>query len=350
MRIFIVINNLGVGGVQKMARFVLHSLEEHHECKLVGLFSRNSIQSTDKCVQLCQSKTPYHKVVYKLRVFLKKEVPDVVLSFGSDAVVLSYLATRGFNISLIGSERNDPGQFSRLWKAATRFVYPRCDGFAFQLQEVMSYYKMKESKRVQVIPNAYFGKHYDSFVAASGRNEDISCASARIDRQKGLDILLKAFSLVHKKHPSHRLAVYGKLTGWEELDTLITELGINGYVDFKGQTDCLSDAIHSSRCFVLSSRYEGIPNALIEAMASGVPTVSCDCPPGGPRMLTEGGKAGLLCQVEDSEGMADCINHLIEDDGLCDVLSSKSQTVQKRFDSSLISKRWVNLCESVLFS
>lgn len=348
MKIYIIINNLGVGGVQKMARFVLQSLEEHHECKLVGLFNRKNIQTTDRCIQLCPTRTPYHKVLLTLRAFLKKESPDVVLSLGSDAVALSYLATRGLNIKLIGSERNDPGQLSRLWKVATRFVYPRCDGFAFQLKEVMKYYGLSENNRVQVIPNAYFGKQYDSYVRAAERNNEISCASARVDRQKGLDILLKAFSLVHQKHPSHRLAIYGKLSRWEELKSLTSELGIDGCIDFKGQTDCLSDAIHSSRCFVLSSRYEGIPNTLIEAMASGVPTVSCDCPPGGPRMLTENGDAGLLCKVEDAEGLADCINRLLEDDGLCDTLSYKAQRVQQRFDASIISKRWVDLCESVL--
>ena len=348
MRIFIVINNLGVGGVQKMARFVSLSLKEHHNCKLVGLFSRKNIQNSDEYFQLCPSKTPYHSVLFKLRVFLKKESPDLILSFGSDAVVLSYLASRGLKIKLIGSERNDPGQLSHLWKAATRFVYPRCDGFAFQLKEVMTYFGLSENNRFQIIPNAYFGKQYNSYVKAAERNDEISCASARVDRQKGLDILLKAFSLVHKKHPSYRLAVYGKLTSWDDLKMLITDLDIDGYVDFKGQTDCLSDAIHSSRCFVLSSRYEGIPNALIEAMASGVPTVSCDCPPGGPRMLTENGESGLLCKVEDSEEMADCINRIIEDDELCDTLSSKAHNVQQRFDASSISKRWVDLCESVL--
>lgn len=349
MNILIVINNLGVGGVQKMARYVCQSLSATHNCEILGLFSRRSIISTDSIFQLCPSKTPYSKILLRLHSFIKNKRPDIVIAFGSSAVVMSYLASRGLKVKIIGSERNDPQHLSWLWRTATRFIYPRCDGFAFQLEEVMSYYGMETNNTVQVIHNAYLGKQYDAYVKASERRKDISCSSARIDTQKGLDILLKAFSIVHEEHPDYHLSIYGKLSNWEDLKILITNLNIGKFINFKGQTDCLADSIHASRCFVLPSRFEGIPNALIEAMASGVPTVSCDCPPGGPRMLTKNGDSGLLCKVEDFVGMADCINRLIEDDTLCDTLSMKGQTVQDRFNAELISKKWESLCESIFF-
>lgn len=347
MKIIFVVNNLGVGGAQKMAKYVCHSLSEFHHCKIVGLFSRQNIESSEDTIQLCPPRSSYFIVLRKLRSLLKVENPDLVVAFGTDSVVLSYIASCGLKIKIVGSERNDPSQLSFPWLMASRFIYPKCDGFSFQLEKVMSFYHMNSSTTVQVIPNAYFGKSYNSFIKAKYRTKEVACVSARVDHQKGLDVLLRAFKIVHNTYPEYKLTIYGRLTNWSELTALISELGIEQFVVFKGQTDCLSDSIHASRCFVLPSRFEGIPNALIEALASGVPTVSCDCPPGGPRMLTENGKCGLLCDVEDVEGMAKRICQLIEDDDLCNSLSGKAQLVQERFEASRITEKWKCLCESV---
>ena len=344
MRILFVINNLGVGGAQKMVRYVYDELCKSSDyCKLAALFSRESINPSDNIIQLCAPRTSYFKALIALRRLLKHECPDIVCAFGSDAISLSYFASLGLSIKLIGSERNDPGNLPLKWRLLTKYVYPRCEGFSFQLEDVMLFYRMHYSEVVRVIPNAYLGKRYKDFVLAKDREKCITCVSARIDRQKGLDILLNAFTIVLERFPDYHLAIFGMIKGWEELTDFIKRKGISSNVVFGGPTDCLSDSIHSSRCFILPSRYEGIPNALIEAMASGVPCVATDCPPGGPRMLTDNGRLGLLCRVEDPKNMAEQICRLIEDDCLCDSLSRNAQTVQERFTAEQIADEWRNL-------
>jgi glycosyltransferase involved in cell wall biosynthesis len=346
--IVFVINNLGIGGAQKMVRYV-NGLAHKNDCsnKLLSLFGRNNLEPNNDEIQLCPSKSSYFTVLAKFRKWLKRERPEMICAFGTDAIIVSYIASRGLGIKVVGSERNDPGHLPQKWLILTKYIYPKCDGFVFQLKSVSEFYKMKESDTVKVIPNAYFGKQYKEFVFAKDRDNSIACASARIDKQKGLDVLLNAFVSVRQKFPKYQLHIYGKVNHWNELNKMINLLGLSSYVVFKGQTDCLSDDIHSSRCFVLPSRFEGIPNVLIEAMASGVPCVATDCPPGGPRMLTEGGQAGLLCKVEDATDLANTICLLIENDVLCDSLSEKAQTVQYRFSSEMISKQWKDLFSKI---
>jgi len=136
-------------------------------------------------------------------------------------------------------------------------------------------------------------------------------AAGRLCRQKGFDLLLEAFGRIAREFPAARLIILGKGEERDPLRTLADSLGISARVDFPGWFPNPHAVISRASAFVLSSRYEGFPNALLEAMACGTPVVSTDCP-SGPREILED-EAGLLVPTEDPEAMAEALRALLSD-------------------------------------
>lgn len=344
MKVFIMVDNFGIGGVQKMAKFIFASLrEKNNECTLVSLYKNINSSCSENITQieLCDKSADKITVLMNLRKVVNLHKPDIVCAFGTGVSVYTFIALLGNKTKIIAAERNAPSMMSNKWKIFARIVFPLCDGAVFQLRDAMEFYGLQESNRVKIIENPYLGNIYLEYTVAANRENVIACASARIDRQKGLDTLIRAFQLIIEKYPEYRLHIYGNVKNDHKLKELIDELGVTDKIDFMGETKNLAEVIHNVRIFALPSRFEGIPNALLEVMGSGVPTVSCDCVPGGPKLLTENGKAGVLSGVDNHIEFAEKICLLLENDDLCNAISQEALMVQTKFSSDQISRKWV---------
>jgi glycosyltransferase involved in cell wall biosynthesis len=126
---------------------------------------------------------------------------------------------------------------------------------------------------------------------------------------------------------------------------LARELGISDSVVFAGWQENPFAWMANADLFVLSSRFEGFGNAVIEAMACGLPVVSTDCP-SGPSEILANGEAGILVPVADVHAMADAICAVLEDDKLREQLADKSQRRAPEFDISLIGRRYLERCRA----
>jgi len=135
---------------------------------------------------------------------------------------------------------------------------------------------------------------------------------SRLESQKNLSLLLRAFKIVHEQHPSTRLIVVGKGSERRPLGELARSLGIEDVVSFPGYVDNPYAYMRQSAVFVLSSRYEGLPTVLIEALACGCSVVSTDCPY-GPREILADGEYGRLTSVDDESALANAIEEMLED-------------------------------------
>lgn len=124
----------------------------------------------------------------------------------------------------------------------------------------------------------------------------------RFSQQKDFGTLLRAFSLVLERLPA-RLLILGEGPERSSLEALVSELGLDGSVDLPGWIRNPYPYMRRADAFVLSSRWEGLPSVLIEALYCGVPIVSTDCP-SGPDEILDGGKHGLLVPVGDTEALA----------------------------------------------
>jgi glycosyltransferase involved in cell wall biosynthesis len=160
---------------------------------------------------------------------------------------------------------------------------------------------------------------------------------------KGFDVLVKAFARATRAHPDWRLVLWGEGPDRAGLLALAERQGVADRVSCPGRSEAPGSWIASTTVFVLSSRHEGLPNALIEAMAAGSPVIATDCPVGGPRSMIAEGLDGLLVPPDDVEAMAAALERVIASRALRDRLGAAAIKSAERFAEPAIMARWTSL-------
>lgn len=115
-----------------------------------------------------------------------------------------------------------------------------------------------------------------------------------------------------------------------------------------GKSNCIEKDIYNAGIFVLSSNYEGMPNALMEAMALGLPCISTDCPVGGPKTLIKNGENGLLVPVGDEEALSIAILKLIEDNELSQKIANNALKISEKFNPNIINQQWEDFINKII--
>ena len=169
----------------------------------------------------------------------------------------------------------------------------------------------------------------------------------RLEPQKNYKLLIDAFEKVYKKYNDYILEIYGKGFLKDTLEEYIKSTGLNNCIILKGQVDNVRDAIYKASVFAMSSDYEGMPNALLEAACIGIPCVSTDCPCGGAKEILENGKNGILVNVNDSQKLADGIIKMIADYDFATKCGENSNNSAKKYTQDKIIEKWINIIASV---
>lgn len=279
-----------------------------------------------------------------LRRALTCAAPDIVISFIVKTNLLTLLATRGLELPVVVSDRLDPRvhPLSLAWRILRRLLYPRATHVVVQTQTALHFYPDRVRRRSRVIPNPIPAP--PSRVPARARETTAPriVALGRLHPQKGFDLLLRAFSQIVPQHPAWSLEIWGEGPERSALEALVVDLSLEGSVRLPGMTKVPYDVLRSGDLFVLSSRREGFPNALCEAMACGLPVVSFDCP-SGPREIIRDGIDGLLVPPEDTEELARAMHRLMADAGERARLASRAPEVIDRFSVGRVMTIWDQL-------
>jgi glycosyltransferase involved in cell wall biosynthesis len=167
-------------------------------------------------------------------------------------------------------------------------------------------------------------------------------AAGRLVRQKGFDLLIKAFAKVGPRHPDWQLRIFGWGAKREKLTALIAELGLTGQVRLEGPTRRLDEELAGSSGYVLSSRFEGLPMVLLEAATAGVPAVAFDCPT-GPGEIIDDGRNGLLVPPQDVDALAEGMLRLIENPAERKAMGAAARAGSSRFSMATVRHAWEQL-------
>lgn len=286
------------------------------------------------------------KRVLSLRKVLKDLRPDILVTFGTSTELIGYLAKYGFSIKLIGAERTNPFlRTSSFWSKNACRIAKRCDGFLFQTQGAASYYSESVRKKALVVQNGIDSAVYERLDQPWPARKNI-CAVGRMDADKGIDDVIRAFAIVHSKIPDVVLDLYGDGEKRNELEDLAASLGLSDHVIFHGRCSTMPEVYSEHRAFLMMSRREGFPNVLLEAMASGCVCVAGNCD-FGPSELIRDGENGFLVPVGDYEAAAERVLFALENEKVVQSISQKAKAVRQTNDIKMIGQQIHDYLEAI---
>lgn len=283
--------------------------------------------------------------IQKLRKALAQSSPDVVLVMDTPVCVYAVPALAGLGIPFVVSERSAPNTpaIKRSTKLLAHGLMRRASGFVFQTEGAKAYYSPSIQRRSVVIGNPLKRERIPA--PYEGRRDRRVVAVGRLIPAKNYPLLLSAFVAFHADHPDYQLEIYGGGPLEGTLLAQIRELGAEAYIRLMGPRERVLEEIVQAGQYVLCSDLEGMPNALIEAMAMGLPCISTDCPPGGPRELIESGVNGLLVPPGDRHALTAAMTRLAEDPALARRLSQEAVKQGEKLDSRRIARQWIRFFE-----
>ena len=277
--------------------------------------------------------------VYMLRKTLRTADSPVVVSFLTFTNVSTILASAGLGVRVVVSERIDLDRQPRNWPWHTMrpWLYRYADAVTANsrgaLKSMESY--VPKSK-LHFVPNPV---SFPSAPVAGTRRENIVLNVGRLTRQKAQDVLLKAYARVVAEMPEWRLVIVGYGQRKDELQALASSLGLSGCVEWIDWTTEIERYYEKAGIFVLPSRFEGTPNALLEAMSFGLPSVVSDSSPGPLEHIVDG-KNGLVVPVDDERQLAEAILSLAANQELRDRLGASARRTIEALNNDDIQDVW----------
>lgn len=285
---------------------------------------------------------------YYFRKLLKELKPDVIVPFLPYQVEQSFAVTRGLGIPFVVTVRNNP-QFdtpNEKMRKHRDWIARHAEAVFVQNQEQKAYFSETVQKKCFIVPNPVQDVILSSKYEFKGTVQRI-VSMGRLEEQKNFPLLIKAFAEVKKMYPGLILDIYGKGSLDTELHDLINKLDIQDSVTLCGRTDNVAETLTHYDLFVMSSDYEGMPNALMEAMGVGLPCISTDCPT-GPRELLGKNERGLLVEIKNIDELANAIEYSIINVAEMKIKAQAGKEyIHKMFSSEKIAKLLVHELEKI---
>ena len=277
----------------------------------------------------------------EVRNIVQANKPDVVLTMPEDTGIYAILALIGTGIPVYVSERNNPWVMPdvKITRLLRKVAYPFAKGIIFQTQMAKSYFPQYIQKKGVVLQNPVDATRIPK--PYLDERKKVFAAVGRLEPQKNFPMLINAFSEFHKEKKDYKLVIYGEGRERRNIENLIKELHLENFVLLPGRNKDVLNCINDCAAFILSSDYEGMPNALIEAMCMGMPVISTDCPSGGPRELIHNGENGLLIEINNVEGMKKAMRQVA--DGRGKTLGENAYLTGKKLTDICIFEEWENV-------
>lgn len=346
MHICFVIGAMNYSGAEKVLTTISRNLYISGEKVSIILLEKEAgIENLDG-IDIYGAKTKGNRIQRvvnrwkNIRGIIKSISPDVIVSFGYVCNVNTVPAVMCLKVPLIVCERNDPtfDPRKKIEKLTRDLLYPLAEGYVFQTERIKQYFSKAIQKRSCIIPNPV--PFTDIRWELEKANNSIATV-ARLDNfQKDHLTMFNAFAIFSQKYPDYVLNVYGDGPDKERYIRHINDMGMNGKILLHGKISNPLGRIAQSKVFILTSRFEGMPNALMEAMSIGMPCISTDCGGGGARVLFETCDTGIITQIGNTNEIAEALEQLITSDSNLIEQGQNAIRIYDYFSEAIVCEKW----------
>lgn len=304
------------------------------------------VDLTDDEITGSRIKNLYHRIM-KLRKVWKVEKPDLIVSFAKKNNFMSIVSSRGLHIPVIvgivsASFREYPG----ILKTIANILFPMASGVIAQTPEERDYFRKRVRAKSIILPNAmhpdFIGPVYE------GERENRIVSVGRVDDNKNHIMLVKAFAKIADKYPEMIVEIFGDGGAKEKLQGEIDMLKLTNRIILAGHQSDIKSKIEKARFFVLTSKVEGVPNAMMEAMALGLVPISTDFGGGGARQLITDNVDGFIVQIDDVDAMAEKMDMLLSDRELEERIRTNAIKIQERLNPEVVDRQWREYFETFM--
>ncbi len=365
MKIILLVSSMGSGGAERVAATLVNAWAERgDDVTLVATFSKRGpcfypLSDKVRFIHLAdivsrQGRGPLQYVarIKGLRSLILHSGAEVIVSFLTNVNVMAIVTALGLNVPVIACEHNNPSADgrSKLWSLLCRFLYPKASFLTVLTESIAASFKemVPSAKHIAVIPNPLpDALLFQSYAPVDRESRKRIVSIGRLNSQKQFDVLISAFARLAGKIEDVDLWIWGEGNERASLEAQVARLGMTDRIFLPGNTPTPWSEMARARAFAVSSRFEGLPMALMESMALGVPCVSFDCP-SGPRELTRDGRDGLLVPPGDADALIDAMSRLLMDDALCEEMGRRAAiSVRERYGLHAVLPKWDQIFSQV---
>lgn len=290
----------------------------------------------------------FYRRVSRLHRIWKEEKPDLVLSCVGKNNFMAIVTTMFTKTKAVVSVVGEAGEEypNRLMKTLANLLFPFASGVILQTERSKSFFSERISKTAVILPNSL----NPLFIREPfrGEREKRIVSVGRLDANKNHEMMIRAFAGLADRYPDYTMTIYGEGELREHLQKLIVDLKLENRVFLPGVVPDVADKIEKASLFLLVSYSEGVSNALIEALALGLPSIATDVRSGGTRELIRDGENGLIIPAGDEEALKKAMDRLLSDREYARQLGEQARKIQKRLAPERVNRQWQEYFEKLL--
>jgi GalNAc-alpha-(1->4)-GalNAc-alpha-(1->3)-diNAcBac-PP-undecaprenol alpha-1,4-N-acetyl-D-galactosaminyltransferase len=351
-KIGFVIGTLSSGGAERVISTLSNTLVNRFDITIITFTKSIPFYTLDSRIKVvsCQEKTNKPKsiidslklnytLVKSISNIAKQEKIDILIGFITSANILTVLASKINHIPSIISERNNPlvEDVPKLWEILRRFTYPKANTLVLQTKGIKKLYEKKiRPHKITILPNP-IASELSKLRHNNAKTEKIILSVGRLDKNKCHDELITAFKTINPI--GWKVQIIGDGNKKQELATLIEKYNLLDKIEIISKVKNIDKYYNEASIFVFTSKTEGFPNALLEAMHFGLPCISTDCD-FGPSDLISDGENGFLIPVNDQEKLTNKLTRLINDENLQIKFSKNAKHTTEDYMSEKVVAQW----------
>lgn len=348
MNILFVTATLTSGGSERVMSLLANQLAERgHRVEIVNLNKHIVFYPIHKDVHLSFAEEEVGSSIVRkigwLRKYVKAQKPDVVIPFMEAVYCVTLLALVGVHIPVISSERIDPRHSPRVRNILRKIFLPLTTHLVVQTKDIKAFYPKFIQKKTSIIYNPV---SETVFHLQEEPKENVIISVGKLDGQKNQKMLINAFASIAEDFPDWKLVIYGEGPQREALEFRIKNLELRKQILLPGRCETVIEEMNRAKVFAFSSDFEGMSNAILEAVCVGLPVVTTNV--SGAKELVKEGEGGFVVPIRDEKALANALHKILSNKELRERMAQANKARAKDFKQDMIVNQWEELIKKIV--